>query len=384
LFKRGKRIKVWVARWRENVILGNGQCGRIHRSEILGNVRDYPTRREALLRMEDRLHANNMGRHRPKALKPFRDYVNCEWKKLIVPSLKLTTQHGYKVNIEKHLVPYFADRLLTDIKKQDIQQFVSEKFIQGFAWNTVRNIWMSLSSILESAVEYGFIESNPARGIKMPPKGLSKEVTILIAEDFKKLSQNLNEPYRTMVTIAVLTGLRIGELLALRWRVIDFEKGTLRVAESVFQGSFQKPKSERSVRTIPLGSLACESLRKHRATCIRTSAEDLVFAKGTGKPFRESSLLQGVLQPAARAAGLGKVTWHQLRHVHASTLHNMGVPAKIAQQQLGHASMQTTMNIYTHAVPETHRRSIEGLESLLFPSVPKLTGSGEPANSLIH
>src|SRR5271163_3408946 len=86
LFKRGKRNKVWVARWRESVILENGQSGRIHRSEILGNVRDYPTRREAQLLVENRLHRINMGRQRPKALKPFRDYVQGEWTRLVVPS----------------------------------------------------------------------------------------------------------------------------------------------------------------------------------------------------------------------------------------------------------------------------------------------------------
>jgi len=72
-----------------------------------------------------------------------------------------------------------------------------------------------------------------------------------------------------------------------------------------------------------------------------------------------------------------RVTWHQLRHIHASTLHDIGIPAKIAQQQLGHASIQTTLNIYTNAIPETHRRAIESLEAVLFPVVPKCSQVGE-------
>jgi integrase len=83
-------------------------------------------------------------------------------------------------------------------------------------------------------------------------------------------------------------------------------------------------------------------------------------------------LLERVLQPAAVRAGLGRVTWHQFRHVHSSLLNDLGVPVKIAQEQLGHASVQTTLNIYTHVVKASHRRAIEQLEARLFPSVPKL------------
>jgi integrase len=71
----------------------------------------------------------------------------------------------------------------------------------------------------------------------------------------------------------------------------------------------------------------------------------------------------------------GEGQWHQFRHVHSSLLHDLGVPAKVAQQQLGHASVQTTLNIYTHVIPETHRSAIEDLERVLFPSVPKSIGS---------
>jgi len=75
------------------------------------------------------------------------------------------------------------------------------------------------------------------------------------------------------------------------------------------------------------------------------------------------------------AAGLGHVTWHQLRHVHSSVLHDPGVPVKIVQRQLGHAAVETTLNIYTHVVGETHRKAIEGLERVLFPNVPNFDGS---------
>jgi integrase len=113
----------------------------------------------------------------------------------------------------------------------------------------------------------------------------------------------------------------------------------------------------------------------------------LLFPKQLGGPHRENNLLERVLRPAAKAAGRERVTWHQLRHIHASVLHDLGVPAKIAQQQLGHAIVETTMNFYTHAIPDTHWRAIESLERALFPVVPKcsqLGDSGKETKVVIH
>src|SRR6476620_6909648 len=85
--------------------------------------------------------------------------------------------------------------------------------------------------------------------------------------------------------------------------------------------------------------------------------------------MRESKILSEVLEPAAVEAGLGHVTWHQCRHIHSTLLNDLNVPVKIAQEQLGHASIQTTLNIYTHVVDASHRTAIEAVERKLFPSV---------------
>ena len=155
-------------------------------------------------------------------------------------------------------------------------------------------------------------------------------------------------------------------------------KRTIRISESVFHGQVQMPKSERSIRTIPIGPKTRALLEEHRMRFAASwSEEGLLFPNQLGGPHRESDLLERVLRPAPKAAGLERVTWHQLRHIHASVLHDIGVPAKIAQQQLGHATVETTLNFYTHAIPDTHRRAIESLERALFPVVPKCSQVGE-------
>ncbi len=160
--------------------------------------------------------------------------------------------------------------------------------------------------------------------------------------------------------------------------MVDLTAGTIRISESVFHGQVQMPKSERSIRTIPIGPQTRLLLEEHRRRfAANRGEEDLLFPNQLGGPHRENNLLERVLRPAAKAAGLGNVTWHQLRHIHASVRHDIGVPAKIAQQQLGHATVETTMNFYTHANPDTHRRAIESLEQALFPVVPKCSQVGD-------
>ena len=161
-------------------------------------------------------------------------------------------------------------------------------------------------------------------------------------------------------TSSSVTGLRIGELLALRWSALDLDIGTLAVRESVFEGKFQAPKTVKAIRTIPLGSHAVGVLSSHRDASCRRQPSDLVFGNRKGEPFRESKMLTRVLQPAAEAAGLGRVTWHQFRHIHSSLLNDHRVPAKIAQEQLGHASISTTLGIYTHVVDASHRAASGG------------------------
>jgi integrase len=366
LFKSGKRRKVWVGRWREDALLPDGTIGEIHRSEVLGLVADIPTRREAQLLLDAKLLPVNQGTARPEAFVAFGTFVEQQWKTLVFPTFKPSTQHGYQTVLNVHVLPAWRDWRLRDMERLAIQQWVADKFRQGAGWQTVRNAWVLLSSILETAVEYGYLQTNPARGVKFAQKGLKKKPVLIAGETLAKLLEHLDEPYRTMVRLIAATGLRIGELLALRWSALDLEGGSLAVCQSVYEGKFQLPKTQKAVRTIPLGRHAVRAVSEHRERSTRKSSEDLVFGNTKGEPFRESKLLTRVLQPAAEAAGLGRVTWHQFRHIHSSLLNDLKVPAKIAQEQLGHASISTTLNIYTHVVDASHRKAVEDVEDRLF------------------
>lgn len=366
LFKSGKRRKMWVGRWREDVHLKSGEVRQIRRWQVLGSVAEIPTRNEAQALLDERMRSANQGATRPAAFVTFGAFVEEQWRTLVFPTFKASTQHGYKAVLNNHVLPAWKDWRLREIERLAIQQWVADKFRQDTGWQLVRNAWVLLSGILETAVEFGYLQTNPARGVKFPQKGLKERPVIIAGDSLAKLLKQVNEPHRTMVSLIAATGLRIGELLALRWSALDLEGGSLTVRESVFEGKFQPPKTRRALRTIPLGRYAVAALKAHRERASRLAETDLVFGNRNGRPMRESKLLTNVLQPAAEAAGLGRVTWHQFRHIHSSLLNDLRVPAKIAQEQLGHASISTTLSIYTHVVDASHRRAVEEVEERLF------------------
>jgi integrase len=366
LFKSGKRRKMWVGRWREDVLVKSGAIGQIRRWQVLGSVAEIPTRNEAQALLDERMRSANQGACRPAAFVTFGAFVEEQWKALVFPTFKASTQHGYKNVLSNHVLPAWKDWRLRDIERLGIQQWVADKFRQDTGWQTVRNAWVLLSGILETAVEFGYLQTNPARGVKFPQQGLKEKPAMIAGDSLARLLERVNEPHRTMVRLIAATGLRIGELLALRWSALDLEGGALTVRESVFEGKFQPPKTRKALRTIPLGRHAVAALTLHRARVSRRAGNDLVFGNRNGDPMRESKLLTNVLQPAAESAGLGRVTWHQFRHIHSSLLNDLRVPAKIAQEQLGHASISTTLNIYTHVVDASHRKAVEDVEERLF------------------
>lgn len=365
LFKRGKR-PVWVARWRE-VILRNGKEVVRHRARTLGLV-ERMSHRQARIEMQKVLKPLNDGTYSPEGSLTLSQFVD-SWMVLVFPNFKPSTQHGYKTLLRTHVLPQFGDFRLADICKRDIQLFVARKISENLKWQTVRNCWILLSSVLNSACEYDYISTNPAKGVKFPPEPPKKAPEILTAWDLERLLAEMKEPFRTMAQLCVLTGLRIGELCALQWEDVDLRSSRLLVRRGVYEGQFHSPKGGK-VRLIPLSPLAAQILAKAYAEADKF---DLVFHTRTGRPYREGQIGYRYIRPAAERAGLGRVTAHHLRHIHSSVLHDQGTPIGIIQKQLGHSRVETTLNTYTHIIPETHRLAIERLEQRLFPNCAQVT-----------
>lgn len=363
LFKRGKREKVWVARWWEDVINADGTMGRVRRSIVIGTVAEFTTRRLAMHALSDRLRLLNSGRQRPQPMRTLKDFVQKDWEPVVLPTLKYATQKHYKYILKAHLIPAFGEFRLTDISREAIQNFLLTKLREEYSWESVHHFRCALSKVLGSAEEWNYLADNPVRKTRLPRREYKQERPILAPAQVWRLMIALPEPARSVAMLLVLTGLRIGELLALRWKSVDLGAQTLRVTATVYEGHFDTPKTRRSARTIPLGPKTLSIL-----SVLHKRAHDpgaLVFSTRSGQPLCRRNLLHRHLQPTCRKLGLPRMAWHSLRHCHATLLDAAGAPLGTVQALLGHSSPEVTRQIYLHAIPAEQRRAVEGVEKLL-------------------
>ena len=377
LFLRGNKRKVWVLRYREDVMLPSGQIARVNRSEVLGSLVDIPTRRNAQRLVESRLRPINQGIYRPKTTLTFREFVESQWKSSLYPTFKWSTSRGYDFLLRKYLMPIFGDCGLAEINRQMIQGLVAQ-MSKNLAPKSVSLAKNCLSKVLSTAVQWGYIQTNPATGVRLPTLTIQHERIALTPEQLRQLLADLEEPYKSMVLIATLTGLRRGELFALRWGVLDFERKMIRVRESVYEGHFSTPKTRSSIRSIAMSEVLAEMFRNLRPK--DASANDLVFSSRKGTPLQSENILKRIIHPACERLKLPKVGWHTLRHTSATLLHEHE-PLRVAQAILGHSDLQTTLG-YTHVLPGWQREAMKRLEDVvLFPNVPKLEKESEKQGS---
>jgi len=168
-----------------------------------------------------------------------------------------------------------------------------------------------------------------------------------------------------MVHLALITGLRVGEILGLRWKDVDFTSGTLRVEQAVYRGSTGSPKTKGSRRTLPLPESLLEVLKRLQRHSVNGSQETLVFATRKGTPYSDTNLLHRVLKPAGRRIGAPWLGWHTLRRTHATLLQSVGASLKDVQAQLGHTKLSTTNDIYIQPLPAHQREAVEKLSQLV-------------------
>ncbi len=365
LFRRGRRNKVWVARWWEEIINPDGSIGRTRRAEVLGTVAELPSRSRAMEILSRRLNPINSGTQRPQSTRSYSDFVTKDWMPVVLQTLKYATQKHYRYIVNIHLLPTFGSIRLTDIKRECVQSFLAAKLNSGLAWKTVKHSRGVFGRTLATAEDWGYINQNPVLKTELPrrPRNPSPK-PILQPHQVHILANELSEPSRSIALLLVLTGLRVGELLALRWKAVDLTAGTLRVIETVYDGHFDTPKTDRSARLIPLGSEVVALLKRHRQDQVNPNS--LVFATCTGGPLNRHNLLRRHLKPACKKLDLGGITWHSLRHSHATMLDATGAPLGTVQALLGHSSSEITREVYLHAIPDDQRKAVASVEALVF------------------
>jgi integrase len=363
LFKRGTRTKMWVARWWEDAIGPDGKSERVRRSEVLGTVAELPTSREAKQKLSDRLRAVNSGDYRTQSTWTLKGFIQDRWLPDVLPTIKYSTQKHYEYIVNTHLIPALGEMQLRLITPESIRSLLTSKRGSGLSWRTVKHIRTTFGTILAAAVMAELVPDNAVRKTKLPRRGPVAEKAPIDPAKVRALLEALPEPSRSLAWLCSFTGLRIGELLALRWREVDLESGFIRVLQTVYEGHFDDPKSKRSRRTVPLGTQGAEILKGRKPE--NCDPEALVFAARNGSPLCRRNLLNRQLKPTCEKLRLEGVTWHWLRHVNATLLDSVGASPGTLQALLGHATDMSA--IYVHSVSADSRQAVQRVEDLIGP-----------------
>jgi integrase len=368
LLKVGKRNPMWVARFREDAIADDGSRLRRQPSLRLGPVSEL-SKREAQRLISQRLSAINQGRHKPERMIEFERFVLEFFEPSIYPTLRYSTQVNYRYVIRRHLLPFFGKMRLPEIASYDVQNFLAEKS-KRIAPRTVLSLRNRLLKIFGTAQRWGYLQSNPAKGAQIPALVDTRERLTLSPQQVRALLGELVEPFRTMVFLAVLSGLRRGELLGLRWKSVDFVDGSISVVESNYHGRSSQPKTRASRRKVFVDSVVVEDLTRLRPS--NTQPDDLVFHTERGTVLNPDNIRNRVLIPACRRAGIPIVSWHNFRYTYSTWADPTGESIKALQAQLGHTDSRLTLGVYTQPMPASQREMASKIARVLLPFAPKL------------
>jgi integrase len=353
------------------------QNGKLQRRQVRVRLAPLETKWREVLRLKDEyLRPLNQGLISIGSATNFRKYVEQTYIPLEMPLLAKTTQERSSGVLEHYLLPMFGELCLRELTPMTLQRYFSSMSnwkLSGESRDKIRDV---LASVLRTAVKkYGLLVSNPIEGIQLPPNKTGKRKTkpFLSPEQFDELVCAMPEPYATMVYVATYSGLRISELIALKWHDLGFD--SIVIDERYCRGDFSEPKSSASNTTIGVDRSVIERIHRLKLLTVEVRAglatrkyklvksdgpDDLVFQSvQDGKPMRDNNILTRFIKPAGRKLGLGFVNWRCLRTSRATWMIEAGANCKDVQQQMRHSRIQTTLDIYAQFVPDSQRRAIE-------------------------
>ena len=310
------------------------------------------------------LNEINQGTYKEIPKTKFREFSRTWLKTYAEVHVKTSTLARYRDIINRLLIPAWGHVYLSNLTAIQIQNFLAER-LKAVSPQTVSIEIGLIKGMFKHACHLGYIKVNPSEHTKRP-RVTRAGIEILKPEEIAKLLAEISGRYRLAFLTCILTGLRAGELWALRWPDIDFQALQIDVRQSLWRGQFQTPKSKSSMRRIDIPEKLAHEIEKWRLAS-RPNDQDLVFPNTQGRPACHDNVVKRHFEPALKRAGFRHVSFHSLRHTNASMRISAGQNIKYIQTQLGHSSIQITLDIYGHLFNDANfnREQVRLLETSL-------------------
>lgn len=368
--------------------------GKVKRKVFYGK-----TKTEVREKLQDALAEKKQGSLTLSVQQTVGEYLDHWLENIIKHTIRPRSYERYEAIVRLHLAPNIGKTKLQALNPQHLQKLYAKKLNEGLSSTTVNAIHGMLHKALDDAVKTGLLARNVCDSVS-PPRKLHNEIKPLNPVQIRKLLEAAKgHPNEALFVLALATGMRRGELLALKWQDVDFTNNTLQVRRTLSRLPTQmgrergelyvesEPKTKKSKRSIVIADFAIEALKKHRLRQeeAKKQAEDLwedcdyVFCTPFGSHLDPGhDALEG-LKVLLKKAGLPEIRFHDLRHSAATLLLSKGVHPKIVQEILGHSEISMTMDIYSHVLPTMQKEAMEKLNQT-FLDFPQEEDQGDDDN----
>jgi integrase len=364
LLLRGKN-PVWVGRWLEDAEGVDGRITRIHKSEVIGTKKDFPTKRLAQRELDIRLSRINSATYHAQKIIGFADFAE-RWKRSVMSNYKPSSQAGMRSTVNR-LMPRFGHTQLHQITTEMLQHFLSDAQVKP---KTVRNLYITFKLMWNTAKAWGYTEKNICEGIVLP-KMTRPDRPWFAQEEMRKIILTADEPYKSMFWICAETGIRGGELCGLKVDDLQLDSRLLSIERAAWKGKLQGPKTQNAFRRFTVSPQLADHLRVYLLNHWKENPERLLFSTRNGTAFNNRDIVDQVLHPILERLQINRAGLHAFRHGNATMLDGLRTPMRVRQDRLGHADAALTLGTYTHMVSDDDRKVADELGRILCPTLGK-------------
>ena len=359
---------LWVA----EVNLGTDGHGKRRRKTVYGSTKKEV--QDKLLAMQQRDAAGTL-EVSSMSVRNCLDF----WLGMIKTQVGASTYDRYKLDVDQHLTPRLGRLQLGHLTHVHVAQLFRDMAEAGSTPDAQRKAGTVLRQVLKHAVSLGLIHGNPALKVPLPRVTREEIHPLAPAEVARLLAAAAGDRLFALFVLALDSGMRQGELFALEWSDVDLDRGEVSVSKSLSEVrgelKVKETKTRKGRRRIPLAPSTVAELRRHRGRMLAEGhGSALVFPAAAGTHLRKSNVQRRHHAPALRRAGLAGVRFHDLRHTCATLLLLNNVNVKVVSERLGHASIEITLNTYSHVLPTMQEQAAAVMEGVLGRALP-----GDPA-----
>ena len=341
LFNRAR--KVWLGRYREDIIQADGSTVRTRPQIVLGTKKELPTQRLAVRKMNEFLQRINDSSYQPIRIATVEQFAK-RFREEVLSKRKPSTVRSAVSHFEAHILPQLGKLRLDQIGPENQQIFINS--LDGASRKTVKNVLSTLSAMLTTAKNWRYSTQQVDLAILALPDDSCFVAPNFTRSQVEAIFNMAHEPWRTFFILLALTAMRAGEALGLQWRDIDFDNKCIHIRRSAWYGKVQSTKSKASAAPVTMPEKLATVLSEYQKEW-KSNAQGFLFTTRNGRPPSSNKVVEYQLWPILDALGIEHCGLHAFRHSVASFIVDAGYPSEVAQKQLRHTDPRTTQR-YIH------------------------------------